>query len=173
MNEEEKGIHWRTTAKALHCGVEMLPDGKDIDYIVIEHIEYKDKENIAGRMESNKAIAYFAENPYTKLPMVLNATNCKRLEKLSGTPLLNKLTNFAVHLTKEKCRDVQDGGETYGLRISKLPAKQPSKPILDAKHTNWGKCIDYLKQGNTVQNLRKGYEISEEVEMLLNNEVKK
>ena len=45
MNEEEKGIHWRTTAKALHCGVEMLPDGKDIDYIVIEHIEYKDKEN--------------------------------------------------------------------------------------------------------------------------------
>ena len=173
MEKEEKGIHWRTTAKALHCGVEMLPEGKDIEYILIKYIEYKDKVNIAGRMETNKAIAYFEENPYTKLPMVLNATNCKRLEKLSGTPYLNELKNFPVRLTKEKCRDVQDGGETVGLRISKLPPKKPLLAVLSPEHPNWGKCMDYIKKGNSVEDLRKGYEISAEVEKLLIEETKK
>lgn len=130
--ESQENIHYRVGGRLTHCGVECLPQGQDIPRIVIERIEYKDKESINGRVEEGVWIAHFAPNPYTKLPFILNATNRKRLIKqfpdCDGYPA--RLKNIAVRLTKERCRDVQDGGETWGLRISKLPAapEAASKP---------------------------------------------
>lgn len=122
--DSQENIHYRVGGKLTHCGVECLPQGQDIPRIVIERIEYKDKESINGRVEEGVWIAHFAPNPYTKLPLILNATNRKRLIKqfpeCDGYPA--RLKNIAVRLTKERCRDVQDGGETWGLRISKMPA---------------------------------------------------
>ena len=128
--ESQENIHYRVGGRLTHCGVECLPQGQDIPRIVIERIEYKDKETINGRVEEGVWIAHFAPNPYTKLPLILNATNRKRLIKqfpdCDGYPA--RLKNIAVRLTKERCRDVQDGGETWGLRISKLPAAPEAAP---------------------------------------------
>lgn len=128
--ENLENIHYRVGGKLTHCGVECLPQGQDIPRIVIERIEYKDKESINGRVEEGVWIAHFAPNPYTKLPFILNSTNRKRLVKqfpeCEGYPA--RLKNIAVRLTKERCRDVQDGGETWGLRISKMPAAEESAP---------------------------------------------
>ena len=41
-----------------------------------------------------------------------------------------RLKNVAVRLTKERCRDVQDGGETWGLRISMIPASELKKKVI-------------------------------------------
>lgn len=138
MTQSQENIHYRTGGKLTHCGVECLPNGGDIERIVIERIEYKDKESINGRMEEGVWIAYFEPNPYTSLPFILNATNRKRLVKqfpeCEGYPA--RLKHVAVRLTKERCRDVQDGGETWGLRISKTPAAEekavsaPSKKVI-------------------------------------------
>lgn len=122
--EDQRNIHYRTGGRLTHCGVECLPNGKDIERIIIARIEYKESEMINGRTENGVWVAHFAQNPYTSLPMLLNATNRKRLVKLfpecDGYPA--RLENVAVRLTKERTRDVQDGGETWGLRISKIPA---------------------------------------------------
>lgn len=128
--ESQENIHYRVGGKLTYCGVECLPEGKDIPRIIIERIEYKEKESINGRVEEGVWIAHFAANPYTKLPFILNATNRKRLIKqfpqCDGYPA--RLKNIAVRLTKERCRDVQDGGETWGLRISKEPASEGAAP---------------------------------------------
>lgn len=122
--EDQRNIHYRQGGKLTHAGVECLPDGKDIERIIIARIEYKESEMINGRTETGVWVAHFAPNPYTNLPMILNATNRKRLVKqfpeCDGYPA--RLENVPVRLTREKTRDVQDGGETWGLRISKLPA---------------------------------------------------
>lgn len=132
MTQIQENIHYRTGGRLTHCGVECLPNGEDIERIVIERIEYKDKESINGRVEEGVWVAYFAPNPYTSLPFILNATNRKRLVKqfpeCDGYPA--RLKNIAVRLTKERCRDVQDGGETWGLRISKLPATAERKKVI-------------------------------------------
>lgn len=127
-NMEEKGIHYRNGSKITHAGCEMLPNGNDIPYIVIEKIEFKESEEIGGRKESGVWIATFAQNPYTKLPMVLNATNKKRIAKLARNEMINLIKNLPVRLTKEECKDAQDGGTTWGLRISKLPPTIPAPP---------------------------------------------
>lgn len=128
--EDQRNIHYRKGGKLTHCGVECLPEGKDIERIIIARIEYKESEMINGRTENGVWIAHFAPNPYTTLPMLLNATNRKRLVKqfpeCDGYPA--RLENIAVRLTKERTRDVQDGGETWGLRISKLPAAPEQAP---------------------------------------------
>lgn len=165
----EQGIHYRTGGKLTHAGCEMLPSGKDIEYIIIERIEFKESENIGGRMEQGVWIAHFAPNPYTKLPMVLNSTNRKRIAKLfpQVEGCINLLKNVAVRLTREKTRDVQDGGETWGLRISRMPVKKPAEPkkdVLNEKHANWGKCVEWLVGGNDIEALRNKYQITKEVE---------
>lgn len=180
----EQKHHWRTGGKITNAGCEMLPDGKDIPSIIIEKIEYKDEHVINGRKERGIWIATFAPNPYTNLPMILNATNRKRLVKMFGTEYLDTLKNIAVRLTKEKCRDVQDGGETWGLRIHKNKIPQPSaapapnpapapaavaqskpKPILTPAHKKWQDAINQVRMGNyTIEQLRELFIISEETE---------
>ena len=104
MSQSQENIHYRTGGKLTHCGVECLPNGADIERIVIERIEYKDSESIYGRIENGVWIAHFAPNPYTNLPFILNATNRKRLVKqfpeCDGYPA--RLKNVAVRLTKER-----------------------------------------------------------------------
>jgi hypothetical protein len=173
--EEMKGTHWRTGGKLSHAGCEMLPQGNDIEYIVIERIEYKEREEVNGRIEKGVWVAYFAPNPYTKLPMILNSTNRKRIAKRfpKCNDYIDTLKNIAVRLTREKTRDVQDGGETWGLRISKsaptLP-QAPKKEVLTTSHAKWVNCVEWIAGGNDIASLRARYDISKEVEEQLNKE---
>lgn len=163
--EDQKNIHYRKGGKLTHCGVECLPDGKDIERIIIARIEYKESEMINGRTENGVWVAHFAQNPYTSLPMLLNATNRKRLVKLfpecDGYPA--RLENVPVRLTKEKTRDVQDGGETWGLRISKIPASEaPAETPAQKKVITEDKIdviVAWAKQnGLTIEQIAKKYD---------------
>lgn len=171
---DQQGIHYRVGGKLTHAGCEMLPGGNDIPYIVIHKIEYKDDEFINGRKENGVWIAYFAkDNGYTDLPMILNVTNRKRIAKLypEVEGCINLLTDIPVCLTKEICRDVQDGGDTYGLRISK---KRPVKPAAPKKEQlsedKMQTAIDFLAKGGSIDAIEKKYQITaEQREYLLTN----
>lgn len=160
--ESQENIHYRVGGKLTHCGVECLPQGQDIPRIVIERIEYKEKEMINGRAEEGVWVAHFAQNPYTNLPFILNATNRKRLIKqfpeCDGYPA--RLKNVAVRLTKERCRDVQDGGETWGLRISKLPAEDaPQKKSITEDKIDT--IVDWAKKnGYTIDKVAEKYDFA-------------
>lgn len=166
MANSQENIHYRVGGKLTHCGVECLPDGKDIPRIVIERIEFKEKEVINGRTEEGVWVAYFAPNPYTSLPLILNATNRKRLVKrfpeCEGYPA--RLKNVAVRLTKEICRDVQDGGDTYGLRISKLdPTPEteaaPKKKVITEENVQV--IVDWAnKKGYDIEKVAEQYDFA-------------
>lgn len=178
----EQGIHYRQGGKLTHCGCEALPNGQDIEYIVIRNVEYKAAENVGGREEKNIWIAHFEPNTYTNLPMVLNATNRKRLSKLAKTPFINLVKNFPVRLTQEECRDAQDGGNTWGLRISKIPATMPKTPpppppppqkqVLTSENPDWDNCVSFLVNGGLMTKLEVRYSISDEVKKELDKAVK-
>ncbi len=129
MNQTD--IHFRTGGNITHAGIEVLPSGKDIEYIVLESIEFKESERINGRNQNGVWIGHFAPNPYTSLPWVINSTNRRRLAKLfpECEGYLARLRNVAIRLSKEKTRDPQDGGECWGLRVSLIPAKKTDAPV--------------------------------------------
>ena len=164
--QDQKSIHYRVGGRLTHCGVECLPQGKDIERIIIARIEYKESEMINGRTENGVWVAHFAQNPYTNLPLILNATNRKRLVKLfpECDGYLARLENVPVRLTREKTRDVQDGGETWGLRISKIPAAEaPAAPAPAKKKVitedKVQAVVDWaLKEGLGIEDIAKKYD---------------
>ena len=178
----EQGIHYRQGGKLTHCGCEILPNGNDIEYIVIKNIDLKGKEFIGGRDEKDVWIANFHENPYTKLPMVLNATNRKRLAKLAKNPMINLIKDFPVRLTQEECRDAQDGGTTWGLRISKLPANKAmvaNNPTAKANTKSPAvlqvmtedrieSAVQYLKD-HSMEELQQFYTIPDNIKIMIEN----
>ena len=168
MEEEPIRRHIRCGGKLTHSGVEILPNGNDIEYIVIERIEFKEKEKINGK-EQDSFVAYFSPNPYTKLPMVLNRSNkillCKQAQVDEWH--LEDIKNFPVRLTKE-----ETGQMGWGLRISKIRPTIPApakKETLTDQHENWAKCIAHIKGGGSIEDLKKKYEISPATEIKLKN----
>ena len=168
--DDQRNIHYRVGGKLTHCGVECLPGGKDIERIIIARIEYKESEMINGRTEKGVWVAHFAPNPYTSLPLILNATNRKRLVKLypDCDGYLARLENVAVRLTKEMTRDVQDGGDTWGLRISKIPASdapaEAAAPSSSKKVITEDKVkaiVDWaLKNGKNIDQIAEKYDFA-------------
>lgn len=164
MTQEQK-IHYTAGGNFTHAGVFILPGGNDIDWIVIDHIEFRKNEKVNGA-EKDAFVAIFEKNPYTDLPLLLNKTNKERLLKAAkvGSFDLLSIKNFPVRLTYEST-NVGDG-----LRISKLPAKQPTatqpkaKPEIPA--TAVDKAAEFLLTG-TIEKLRESYTISAEMEKLL------
>ena len=164
---EQTDIHFRTGGNITHAGIEVLPSGKDIEYIVLESIEYKESERINGRNQEGVWIGHFAPNPYTNLPWVINSTNRRRLAKLfpECDGYLARLHNVAIRLTKEKTRDPQDGGECWGLRVSLIPASQAApakkKPLPADKVeavVKWAQS-----KGYGIEEIDKLYEMTEDV----------
>lgn len=163
MNQND--IHFRTGGNITHAGIEVLPSGKDIEYIVLESIEFKESERINGRQQDGVWIGHFAPNPYTNLPWVINSTNRRRLAKLfpECDGYLARLRNVAIRLTKEKTRDPVDGGDCWGLRVSLTPAKKPEaqKPILSDEKIE--AAIGWAKSNNkTIADVEKLYALSDE-----------
>ena len=158
-----------------HAGVFILPEGRDIDYIVIDHVEKRDGELVNG-VKKDVVLAFFKPNQYTPLAMVLNVTNAERLCKMAGkTPWeLLDVKNVAVRLTFEPT------SRGDGLRISKTPplapkqtpvSQQPQtaakKETLTTAHENFAKSVSYLKGGGNIDELKKRFEISSAMEETL------
>lgn len=188
----EQGVYYRRGSKSDFAAVDMLPGGADIPRIVIEKITFHEDISINGRKDKEIFTAKFAQNPWCNKEMVLNSTNKSRIAKMywntpveDGTPCegrINLLKNIAVRLTKEEARDVQMGGTTYGLRISKIgPASEqemqkwmvehgfakpapaaPQKKVLPEDKVQ--AVIDWAREkGKTVADLEALYEMSQPV----------
>lgn len=132
---EQIGTYYKRGSKSDFAAVDMLPGGKDIPRIIITKITFHEQITINGRKESEIFTATFEQNPWCNKDFVLNSTNKARIAKAhwndiveDGTACegrIDLLKNIAVRLTKEEARDVQNGGTTFGLRISRIgPASE-------------------------------------------------
>lgn len=168
--------HYRYGGNLSHIGCEVLPSGKEIT-VVIDRVAWVEKEQING--ETKPAwIAYFKPNPYFTLPMVLNATNKRRLARLSGTPYLETVKNLPVTLCQEMDR-VYGGkkdDKDWALRISRVPPKvnaqgQVTKIKLDPSCANWASIIKWVQDGGDIESVWKKYDVSEEDKMKFKEEL--
>ena len=170
MTDEKRLLHWRHGGKITHAGVEVLPGGKDIT-VTIERIAFVEGEIVNGE-KKDEWVCWFKENPYFKLPIILNATNKKRLAKLSGTPFLETVKNLTITLTQEMDKQI-GGGRDWCLRISNTKPSQappalppPASPVekkkLSKDSPNYQQVADWLKTKGTLAGVLVKYEVDEE-----------
>lgn len=164
MANDQPLKHYRYGGKLTHIGCEVLINGNPIN-VTIDRIVWSENEVING--EKKPAwICYFKQNTYFTLPMVLNATNKKRLARLSGTPYLETVKNLPVTLCQEMDKAI-GGGKDWALRISQIAPKvtasgETIKIALTPSSGNWSSIVKWVQDGNPIESVWKKYEVSEE-----------
>lgn len=158
----ENKTHYRKVFKSDHLGVADLEDfieEKKSLIQTISHVKQEINVSVAGKKGSFN-IAYFKSNIK---PLVLNATNSAVMKQLTGSVFVEDWNNVDVELYVEKNirfgRDVVDG-----VRIKKV-AKE--LPILTENHEKFNAIKQALKNGNTIEQVRQKYQVSNEIEKLL------
>jgi len=88
--------HWRTIKPSPHLAACDL-DGKDMTF-TITHVAVQEVEGENGRKDSCAVASLsFNEKPCKKT-MVLNATNCKTIAKISGSHQIESWINIPITL---------------------------------------------------------------------------
>lgn len=160
--------HWKKTIDKDWIGTYVLPEGSPIDVVIksILHEEVK----IKGVKEWHR-VAYFEKNEHFDKPMLLNPTNCLRIEKLTGTPYIEdwKDINLKVTLCQEMDKAF-GGGKDWALRISKVaPKKQSQLTPLTASMID--KAVGFINSGKSMSDLRKFYSFGNDIELLIKNKL--
>lgn len=149
--------HFKKAFNTPYLGSQDLPGYKDMN-ATIERVILQGSEGL--KENSNFNIAYFKDTNLK--PMLLNATNSKRLAKLAGSPYIEDWLNIEVTLTVQKVRafgDIHDA-----LRIREVTRKNPvSLPVLNKKHKKWLEIISKVKGGTKRDVISKYYVVSDEV----------
>lgn len=121
MSNESAKTHYRKVFKSDHLGQADLEDfienGSNLVF-TIQHVNQEINARVAGK-KINANIAYFQESIK---PLVLNATNSKTMQKLTGSSFIEDWQNIPVQLYIDS--NVKMKGDVVGgVRISPKPVK--------------------------------------------------
>lgn len=112
--------HWKKLVDTNYLGSWNITNGKLV--LQIASVKKERIFNQTKNAEESCPVAYFTDANYK--PMILNKTNCKTLQKLTGSPYIE---NWAVRV-EIKTEKVKAFGEVVdALRISKTAPKEESK----------------------------------------------
>ena len=113
--------HWKKLVDTNYLGSWNITNGKLV--LQIASVKKERIFNQTKNAEESCIVAYFTDETYK--PMILNKTNCKTLQKLTGSPYIEK---WAVRV-EIKTEKVKAFGELVdALRISKTAPKDELKP---------------------------------------------
>lgn len=148
--------HWKKLINPDYIGTYSLPEGNDMN-VTIKEVVRELVTGTAGKKEEC-TVAHLVDNK----PFILNRTNCKSIQKITGTPYIEEWTGVTITvyqaITKLKGEDVEC------LRIREVTVK----PELTTTHKRFEGAKTALKNGSiTFEQLEKNYTISEQVKKAL------
>ncbi len=162
----EVKTHWKKLHNPDYIGAYTLMDG-DVKELVVKFASVKTKE--VQSPDGKKEQCVVAELIGQK-PMILNATNMKALQKLSGSPYVEDWNGLQVTLYVAQVKAF--GDVVDALRIRPTLPTAPAKPELTPTHPKWNGAVKALAAGNTtIEAIKSAYVLSEASEAQLSKEV--
>lgn len=162
MSEEKRYEHWRNLTDLSHLRAECFAP-KEKKVLTIKSVVREKVTSNNGTIEE-KPVAYFEENI---LPMVLNVTNCKMIEKIYGTGNIYDWVGKKIQVIATKTKVA--GESVACLRIENvIPTtnepkyycavcgKEISKDIYDKSIKHYGKpycskeCLEEDSKGKQI-----------------------
>lgn len=153
----EQKTHWKTQFNYKWLGAYCLPDGKDV-VLTIREMKREEVVGDSGNKEQC-LIAYFHEN---SKPMIINKTNCKTLEKLFKTPIIEEWSNKQIQVGAAQVKAF--GSVVDALRIRPFLPASPgdNRPTVETGSPVWSNIIDGLKSGFTINQVMQKYKLTKE-----------
>lgn len=163
---EATKTHYKKMVDTNWIGTWVLPEGKDIN-VTLTKVVYVKTNKVMGKVKPG-FVAIFAPNPYFDKPMLLNATNQKRVAKLIGSTYVEdwESVNVDVTLCQEMDKCVT-GGQDWALRFK---TERPVKvlPVLELSSENFINCKSAIESGKfTIDQVKSKYNVSPDVELKL------
>lgn len=111
--------HYKQLMDTNYLGAYSLDEGKDI-VLTIKAVQ---KESVIGAdgKKEDCIVCHWAEN---EKPMILNATNCRTISKLAGSPYIEKWTGLRVQIGSERVKAFGDVVDALRIRKTKPSATQ-------------------------------------------------
>lgn len=158
----ETKTHWKKAFKSDYLSSSDIED-KDL-LLTIEFVKYQECMTQSGKKFCN--VAHFTDSSIK--PMILNVGNSKIVKKFAGNKRhLEDWLNIPVQIYVDNA--VKFGADTVeGLRIRKAQPVKKKKliPLTDEKFSD---AVKFVNDGKSVEDLKKYYSLSEEMEEKLKN----
>lgn len=149
--------HWKKLDNPNYLGAWSLPNGNDM---TVEILRIEQTEVVNNRKKDIKTIAILKDHK----PMILNATNKKKLERIFKTPYIEDWPGKRFTVYIEHGISSPDG-PVDGLRIRDTV---PSLPELTPTHSAWPAVIEAIRSGKyTMAQVLKKYSVSEDNQALI------
>ena len=150
--------HWKKLNNPDYLGAYALDTGQE----PILRIKSITREMVIGEggKQDECTVAHFSDDKVK--PMILNATNCKTITKIHGTPQIEQWQGklIQVYVKIEKIA----GEPLECLRIRPIAPKEPTatKEALTPEHARWSVAVNALASGaTTIAGITKTYSLSE------------
>ena len=155
--------HWRRWDNPNYIGFYSLDPGKDLN-VVIEKV-VREKLTDSNGVEETKTVAHLKGQK----PMILNKTNQKRIQKITGTPYIEEWTGVKITLYGTH---IKAFGEEK-VECLRIRPELPKKPELKPGTAKWKQAVGGLKGGTvTIEQIDTHYNITDtNRETLLNEAV--
>lgn len=114
--------HWKKLTNPDYLGAYSIEDGRDL-ILTVRRVVQEPVMGADGKKE-DCIVCYWVE---PQKPMILNATNCKTIVKLLGTPFIEDWAGHRLQIGTEKVKAFGDVVDALRVR-KKLPAA-PEPPI--------------------------------------------
>lgn len=126
--------HWKQLQNPNYIGAYSLQPGEERTVEIVRVV----KESVKGSDGKSEdcTVAYLKDEK----PMILNATNCKTLSKVYGTPYIEEWAGKSIIIHSEKVKAF--GDVVDALRIK--PTKPPL-PELNPDHPKWAEAVKAVK----------------------------
>jgi len=148
--------HWKKLTNPNYIGSYSLDDGKDLT-VTIERVNQEKVKGTDGTDE-DCIVAYIKGYK----PMILNKTNCKAIEQLHGTPMIEEWAGKQITLFIAKVSAF--GSTVDALRIRPVVA-EVKKEDLNPKHPKWDGAKKAIESGSTtIERIKKTYTLTKKNE---------
>lgn len=153
----ENKTHYKTLRNPHYLGAWALMTGGEPRNMVVE-ITKANKEMVQNGDKKENAMLLHLKN---QLPMIVNATNAKSIEKALGSPYIEDWVGKKLELT---CKKIKAFGEWHeALRVVDVAPKEATKESLNPNHPKWTGAIEALKtKATTIEVIQGKYILNDD-----------
>lgn len=156
--------HWKIFHNPDYIGAYVLSPGEEL-IATFKSVGMESVAGVSGKKEECM-VARFVESNIK--PMILNATNCKTIAKMYGTPYVEQWSGRKIQIY---ATEVQAFGDTVEALRIRPREPQATKPDLAPGHPRWAGAVKSFGEGSIdLGGIRKHFTLSPENSELLKKE---